>query len=59
MLLARDQHGAPHFSRIVNAMTTRLTSEPATITDRRAQPSFLGFSLAYFLYFMPSSGYYY
>ena len=45
MLLARDQHGVAHFSRIVNAMTTRFTTEPAKITDVH---SFLGYSLAYF-----------
>ena len=43
MLLARDQYGTPHFSRVVNAMTTRLNSEPDSIIDHPESLSFLGF----------------
>jgi len=44
MILARDQSGVAHFSRVVNAMTARLSSEPATkvADDQAHQINFLG-----------------
>jgi len=48
MLLARDQHGDAYFSRLVNAMTTRLSTDAGRITaDQQTRFSFLGLSVVY------------
>jgi len=47
MVLARDQYGVAHFSRIVNAMTARLANDRTKNSDSRTQLTFLGNSLAY------------
>ena len=56
MVLARDQHGVAHFSRIVNVMTTRLTSDSTKSTDHQAQLLFLGFLLSVFISHMLLTG---
>jgi len=46
-LLARDQHGVPHFSRVVNAMTATLTNELSKTTDSHARLTFFGYLMIF------------
>jgi len=42
VVLARDQHGASHFSRLVSAMTTSLSRQLTNVADDRPQFTSLG-----------------
>ena len=41
-VLARDEQGAAHFSRVVNAMTTLSSKQPTRITDNQPVRALLG-----------------